>query len=549
VKFVLWLLAFAAAAAGASEVTLPGGARGGPVAPHGPLDEISDLWRMQVAVDLERRVQSMLADGTIAPRTKAAGTLFRWPVALIPGAPDFVPHTIANFVDQNLAFPGQVRDWNCGFRSYDLASGYNHAGVDIMSFPFAWTKMDRDETIVVAAAGGTILRKDDGHYDRNCGALGSVSTSLVPNALYIRHDDGSIAWYLHLKSGSLTPKQVGETVAAGERIATVGSSGFSTGPHLHFEVYAWNGRLVDPYAGACNAMNADSWWLQQPPYWDFAIARLTVHAAPPTFSNCANPEAPATTSFVTPGSTIYPALYLRDFRVNASISVRILRPNGTEFMAATLTNTQESYSASYWYYTVPLPAGSSAGTWRLQAEAEGVVRETRFQVVAAAPPRGTAVEYYNASFGHYFISADADEIADLDAGAFGGAFERTQRTFPVYASAAPDLAPVCRFFTAPGTFGAKSSHFYTADAAECEALKRNPAWIYEKIAFHVPMPDASGTCPANSLPVYRMYNNGQTGAPNHRFTTDYATRLAFAPGLDWSQEGPGAGVGFCSPGT
>jgi hypothetical protein len=62
------------------------------------------------------------------------------------------------------------------------------------------------------------------------------------------------------------------------------------------------------------------------------------------------------------------------------------------------------------------------------------------------------------------------------------------------------------------------------------------------------MPDGAGLCPANSLPVYRMFNNGQTAAPNHRFTTDYATRLAFVPALNWSLEGAGpVGVGFCAP--
>ena len=534
-------LAFVAVTASGAEVTLPAGVRGGPLDMHGPLDEISEAWRLQVSVDLERRVQAMLANGAIAPRSKAAGALFQWPVALIPGAPDYVPNTIANFVDQNLAFPNQLRDWNCGTRTYDLASGYNHRGIDIMSFPFPWTKMDRDETIVLAAAPGTIIRKDDGNFDRNCGNLSSVPTSAQPNAIYIRHADGSIAWYLHLKSGSLTPKLVGETVATGERIASVGSSGFSTGPHLHFEVYAWNGSLVDPYAGTCNTLNADSWWAQQPPYWQPAIARLTVHATPPTFSNCTNPESPGTTSYLVPGTTFYATVFLRDFVLNASVPVRILRPDGTPFLNGTVSNTQQNFSASYWYYTLDLPAGSPAGTWRFQADFGGVTRETLFYVQPSTPPKTMAVEYYNAGFGHFFMTAQSDEIAGLDGGAFGGAFVRTGRTFQVYDAPGSGLVPVCRFFTTPGTFGAKSSHFYTSDPVECNGLKSNPAWIYEKIAFYVPTP-AGGTCPANSLPVYRLYNNGQTGAPNHRFTTDYATRLAFAPGLNWSDEG----IRFCS---
>jgi hypothetical protein len=139
------------------------------------------------------------------------------------------------------------------------------------------------------------------------------------------------------------------------------------------------------------------------------------------------------------------------------------------------------------------------------------------------------------------MSADADEIAGLDAGAFGGAFVRTGRTFEVIDTAEAGTAPVCRFFTTPGTFGAKSSHFYTADPVECEGLKQNPNWIYEKIAFHVAVP-IGGACAAGTVPVYRAFNDGQTGAPNHRFTTDLALYQQFTTTLGWLPEG----VRFCA---
>jgi murein DD-endopeptidase MepM/ murein hydrolase activator NlpD len=543
-------IALLALALGASvhavEIELSGGARGGPLVQRGPLDEFPEAWRAEVRADLDRRVAAMLAEGRIAAAQKAAGVLFAWPVRLVPGAPDAVPNVIANYVDQNAAFPGQVRDWNCGVRSYDLATGYNHHGTDFSAFPFAWLKMDRDEMVVTAAAAGTIIRKDDGAFDQNCGPLASLPPTAQANAIYVRHADGSIAWYLHLKSGSLTPKLVGETVSAGERLASVGSSGFSSGPHLHFEVYSAGGQLIDPYAGTCNTLNPDSWWAQQPAYWQPALVRLSVHTAAPAFGACPAGVAPHATTYLVPGAPFYAAVFLRDFLRNASFPVRVLRPDGTTHFAGTIANTQQDYVASYWYFTLDLPVGSPAGAWRFQADFGGATRETVFQVAAVTPAKATAVEYFHAGFGHYFITAKADEIAGLDAGAYGGVWSRTGRSFPVYASAAAGLVPVCRFFSRP--FGTKSSHFYTADPAECAGVKLNPDWTYEEIAFHVPMPDAGGTCPAGSLPVYRMYNNGHTGAPNHRFTTDYATRLAFVPAQDWTQEGAGpVGVGMCAP--
>ena len=105
-----------------------------------------------------------------------------------------------------------------------------------------------------------------------------------------------------------------------------------------------------------------------------------------------------------------------------------------------------------------------------------------------------------------------------------------------------NTVPVCRFFTTPGTFGAKSSHFYTADPVECDGLKLNPNWIYEKIAFHIAVP-AGGACAAGTVPVYRMYNDGQTGAPNHRFTTDLALYQQFTGRWAGSRRTSGSALG------
>jgi hypothetical protein len=140
------------------------------------------------------------------------------------------------------------------------------------------------------------------------------------------------------------------------------------------------------------------------------------------------------------------------------------------------------------------------------------------------------------------MTAQSDEISGLDAGAFNFAFQRTGGGFNAWDAQAAGTVPVCRFFTTPGTFGTKSSHFYTANQAECDGLKLNPNWIYEKIAFYIAVP-TNGVCPGGTNPVYRMYNSGQTGAPNHRFTTSFATYQTFTTTQGWAPEG----IGFCSP--
>jgi murein DD-endopeptidase MepM/ murein hydrolase activator NlpD len=65
------------------------------------------------------------------------------------------------------------------------------------------------------------------------------------NMLDIRHRDGSITRYAHLNV--LFDKQ-GDTVTQSQVVAAVGSTGNSTGPHLHFEIRPQGGIAADPMA-------------------------------------------------------------------------------------------------------------------------------------------------------------------------------------------------------------------------------------------------------------------------------------------------------------
>lgn len=156
---------------------------------------------------------------------------------------------------------------------------------------------------------------------------------------------------------------------------------------------------------------------------------------------------------------------------------------------------------------------------------------------------GLTVEYFHAGFGHYFITAEPAEVKALDDGIVAG-WVRTGRSFKVWTEAGPARTPVCRFFTV--AFAPRSSHFYTSSATECEGLTSNPAWIFEAQVFFVQPPAADGSCAAGAQPVYRMYNNGLSGAPNHRYTVDAGVRAEMVAG-GYSPEGVGIGTGFCVP--
>jgi murein DD-endopeptidase MepM/ murein hydrolase activator NlpD len=62
------------------------------------------------------------------------------------------------------------------------------------------------------------------------------------NLVEINHGNGYVTRYGHNRSNTV---KVGETVKKGQQIALIGSTGRSTGPHVHFEVLR-NGKQVNP---------------------------------------------------------------------------------------------------------------------------------------------------------------------------------------------------------------------------------------------------------------------------------------------------------------
>jgi YVTN family beta-propeller protein len=138
----------------------------------------------------------------------------------------------------------------------------------------------------------------------------------------------------------------------------------------------------------------------------------------------------------------------------------------------------------------------------------------------------TVIEYHHASFDHYFITPVPAEIALLDART--PPFQEWSRTGFSFSVYAPVTVPtgsvgICRFFN--DHYAPKSSHFYAPHGLGCEAtLAFYPDWkLEDDKLFNAMLPNATtGACPAGTIPVYRLYNNGMGNAPNHRFVTSLA---------------------------
>jgi murein DD-endopeptidase MepM/ murein hydrolase activator NlpD len=131
--------------------------------------------------------------------------------------------------------PGYPKSGSVGPRIHPIY-GYNscHTGIDIGS-PSGTSVKAADSGSVAAITNG-------GPYGR---------------AVLLVHSGGLTTFYAHLSSESVS---IGQSVSAGQEVGRIGSTGWSTGPHLHYEIRI-NGTPYDPmgwFGGARNPVSCAS---------------------------------------------------------------------------------------------------------------------------------------------------------------------------------------------------------------------------------------------------------------------------------------------------
>ena len=113
--------------------------------------------------------------------------------------------------------------------------GYSHAGVDITGGGIMGAT-------TVAAYGGTVIASNNScshNWGKNgsCGCGGGYG-----NYVLISHGNGKTTMYAHLSSATVS---TGAVVSRGQTIGYIGSTGWSTGAHLHYEC-RYNGAVYNP---------------------------------------------------------------------------------------------------------------------------------------------------------------------------------------------------------------------------------------------------------------------------------------------------------------
>ena len=331
--------------------------------------------RMETEAMLEANIAALKRQGITGnsgPRIQAFG----WPLQAAAGLNWNSYYAINNYVDQNTG--SGILDYNCGSRTYN-----GHWGIDMDTWPFPWYLYENNLVEVVAAEAGIIIGKDDGYNDDHCSCA-----SYDWNGVYLQHSDGSISIYGHMKKHSITAKGIGASVAKGEYLGVVASSGCSTQPHLHFEVYRQLpftlSNLIEPFQGGCNVFNGESWWGTQKPYREPTLNAALTHDFPPEHGCPGVFEAPHLSNTFLPNSVIYMATYYHDQIVGDVTSFRILRPDNSTWISWSHTSPN-TYTKSWWYWSWILPPAGPFGTWKFEVTYRSQTYVHEFDFVSALP--------------------------------------------------------------------------------------------------------------------------------------------------------------------
>lgn len=186
-----------------------------------------------VKLDHGESLMSLIESYGVAPDAVVAANDLRSPFDVVPGMLVFLPGVrptealarlqLVREEENRYIWPlhGRLTSYY-GPRNLGMGTSNFHKGIDIAA---------PSGTPVGAARSGTVT-------------YAGWSNQGYGNLVKIRHAGGAETWYGHFSSIAVS---VGEHVSQGEIIGRVGSTGLSTGPHLHFELHE-NSRVLDPLA-------------------------------------------------------------------------------------------------------------------------------------------------------------------------------------------------------------------------------------------------------------------------------------------------------------
>ena len=304
---------------------------------------------------------------TLTPDTSIGRPSLRFPVrGGQNGEYDFTNHVDVDPRGQS------DTDFRGGAYQYD-----GHTGWDLG--PGGFEAQD-DGIEIVAAAGGTVVDAADGHFDRQT----TWGANQPPNYVILDHGDGWATWYWHLAEDTVAV-EVGDTVGEGQLLGLMGSSGFSTGSHLHFEVRRHNRPVETMYD------TAGYWQTSEEPVYEpetlVEVTRSTVQDRLPTYSREGFGRNGVFSTSSGASDLVYAAFQFTHLIAGDVLRWNWIRPDGTTRASLQNTVSGNHRSGYYRWGLTQSYLGGDIGTWTVELEYDGRhVATEQFEITAAAGP-------------------------------------------------------------------------------------------------------------------------------------------------------------------
>jgi len=259
---------------------------------------------------------------------------------------------ISAYVDHNLG--DGLADYQCRARTYNGTSAVRR-GHDATDIGFVdWSSwVAGGDVSVTAAAFGRVINLRTGIADSS--ERDTPSTLGCGNNVLLDHGGGWLTRYCHMKDGSITA-QKGDMVAAGDRLGAIGSSGWSSFPHVHFEVVRQVGdrlHYIDPFSGttqdeSCRRFRQSMWTptaRSSLAYTPIDILKIGFAATQPTSKGLLKDDQAAEHLSWSSPTGIWPFFYVAGWPEGDFAVLSVTGPEGRKLFKATVKLEAGGYRA------------------------------------------------------------------------------------------------------------------------------------------------------------------------------------------------------------
>ncbi len=195
-----------------------------------------------------------------------------------------------------------------------------------------------------------------------------------------------LTYYYHLRRDTLRVK-VGDTITRGQLLGLEGSSGYSTGSHIHFAV-TYNNLPVETY------LDKSTFWMDAPD-WIMSKRSLVVGGISNyDFVNHLDEGPSLINQFaVAGGQAVFVWAAYTGVRQGDAIRAIYKRPDGTVHSNIVFNATQ-NWATSFWYFVSTLPTSPAPGTWSVDLSVGGEQLKTyTFDVTSVGVPEIRVEEF------------------------------------------------------------------------------------------------------------------------------------------------------------